>query len=148
MSNISSTGMTVTLIPSKTLVPITLTIFADDADPFDLEAAELAGTGKTLNGHLLIWDKVSRYLATFNVAPGTDEARNMAFAAYMNSTSEGKTSAGDVWTCAITYPNGTKASLGGGAMLSGSLIPGASQEGRQKTLPYAFEFATILPFNA
>lgn len=148
MPNISSTGMRVLLVASQSLIAIELSIFSDDADPFDMANIQIGETAPTLNGHLLSWGKAAKMPATFSVAPGTIEARNLAAAFALNATQEGKESIGDVWTCTVNYPNGSNAVLGNGALVDGPPFVSGSSQGRQKTLSYGFEFGAIVSKQA
>lgn len=140
-NEISGFGLKVRLVASSTFpAGITLTQFADDADPFDLPSIQIRDKAMGLNGDLLTWSKANPILATVNVIPQSDDDKNMAILLEANRVGRGKNSARDVITLTGIYPDGTTKTLSQGTITDG--IPGnsVSSAGRLKSKPYAFAF--------
>jgi len=56
MQDISAIGFTLVLRASETFPSgFTITEVADDADPFDIPAVEIASTAMNVNGDLIAW---------------------------------------------------------------------------------------------
>lgn len=74
MEDISGVGLRVTIVASNTFPSgITITQFADDADPFDVPSMQLADKAMGLNGDLITWSKASPLTPTINVIPGSED---------------------------------------------------------------------------
>lgn len=144
MHDISATGLTITLTASKTFpTGITLSAFADDADPFDIPAVTIAEGAMGLNGDLVTWSKASPTAITINLVPGSDEAENLTILGDQNRPEKGKKVAGDVITLTAVYPSGKTRTFSGGKLTS--YLPGdaSASAGRLKTKPFAFMFESI-----
>jgi hypothetical protein len=141
MENISGYGLRVTLRASVTFPQgISITQFADDADPLDIPSIQIADKAMGLNGDLIVWGKANPLLVTLNVIPGSDNDKNLSILAEANRTGKGKAPALDVITLVATYPDGSVETFTSGAITDG--MPGRSvaSSGRQKTRPYVFAF--------
>lgn len=142
MSNdVSGFGVRVRLVASVTFpAGITLSQFADDADPFDLPSIQVADKAMGVNGDLVTWSKANPILATLNLIPNSEDDRNMAVLLEANRVGRGKFSARDVITLTGIYPDGRSVTLSNGAITDG--MPGQSiaSAGRLKSKSYAFAF--------
>lgn len=70
--DISGFGLEATLIAIPSFpTGITITEFADDADPFDLPEIQITDTAMTLNGDLVNWSTPVPINLTMNVIPGS-----------------------------------------------------------------------------
>lgn len=142
MSNdVSGFGVRVRLVASVTFpAGITLSQFADDADPFDLPSIQVADKAMGVNGDLVTWSKANPILATLNLIPNSEDDRNMAVLLEANRVGRGKFSARDVITLTGIYPDGRSVTLSNGAITDG--MPGQSiaSAGRFKSKSYAFAF--------
>lgn len=140
----SWTGLTITLAADKTFpTGITLSAFADDADPFDIPAVVIAEGAMSGNGDLVTWSKAAPTTVTINLIPGSDDAENLTILGDQNRPEKGKKVAGDTITLTGVYPNGKTRTFSGGRLTS--YIPGdaAASSGRLKTKPFAFIFESI-----
>lgn len=140
-NDIAAFGFTISLIASNTFpTGITLSQFADDADPFDIPAFPINETAMGLNGDLISWSKANPIKVTFAVIPGSDDDVNLAILYEANRVGRGKTSARDVITATAVYPSGATISLTVGKITDG--MPGSSvaSAGRLKTKTYMFAF--------
>lgn len=141
MVNISGFGLIVNIVASNTFpVGLLLTEFADDADPFDIAALQIADKAMGLNGDLIVWSKANPIIVTLNVIPQSFTDLNLAVLLEANRVGKGKTGARDIITMSAIYPNGTPIILSSGAITDG--IPGSpvSSAGRLKSKNYAFAF--------
>lgn len=141
MSDISGFGLRITIIASVMFpAGITLTQFADDADPLDSPSQQLADVGMGLNGHMVSWRTPAVIPVTFNLLPNTADDRNMRLLAEANMVSEGKSSTNDVITMTVYYPSGEVRMLSGGVITDGMIGNGVASAGRLKTKAYVFKF--------
>lgn len=141
MTDISGFGLRVVLRASVTFPQgITITQFADDADPLDNPTAELAQAAVGLNGDLVSWGSAQPQTLVLNVLPRMDDDANLNVLARANVTSKGARPARDVITATVIYPDGRVVTLSQGVILSAVLAPGVASGGRIKTRPYTFAF--------
>lgn len=141
MSDISGFGLRVTVIASVMFpAGITLTQFADDADPLDSPSQQLADVGMGLNGHMVSWRTPGVIPVTLNLLPNTSDDKNMRILAEANMVSEGKPSTNDAITMTIYYPSGEVRMLAGGVITDAMIGNSVASAGRLKTKPYIFKF--------
>lgn len=139
--DVSSFGAVVTLFASQTFPSgITLTEFADDADPFDLPKVAIAATAVNINGNLVKWGKANALKFTLNMIPGSDDDQNLAAIFDANRVGPGRIPAGDEITITVSYPQGNTLNLIGGAMTEGTPGASAANSGKLKSKAYDFEF--------
>lgn len=141
MQDVSSFGFRVRLVASKTFPQgITITQFADDADPFDAPAINVNDSGMSINGDLVIWSRAVPLGVTFNVIPGGPDDQNLAILFEANRAGRNKFPAQDVITVTAIYPDQRQDTYSNGAIISG--MPGRpiASSGRQKAKPYTFTF--------
>ncbi|MEJ2896624.1 hypothetical protein vBBaMIFTN2_15 [Bordetella phage vB_BaM-IFTN2] len=121
----------------------TVTAFADDADPFDLPAIDIATPAMNVNGDLVVFSAPVPVTITLNVIPGSEDDENLAVIFDANRPGKNKRHAGDVITLVGTYPDGSTITLSEGKMTNG--MPGSSpaSAGRIKSKAYAFAFQNI-----
>ena len=139
--DVSGTG-TIVALKASTTFPNQLAIsqFADDSDPLDMPALQIADTAMGLNGDLLKWAKAVPIAMTLNVVPGSPDDTNLQILGDANRVGQGKVSAKDVITATITYPDGSIVILNKGIIKQ--YMPGNSiaSSMRLKTKSYVFEF--------
>ena len=141
MQDISAFGIRITLRASNTFPQgITLTQFADDGDPFDTASQQIMDKAMGLNGDLIVWSKANPITPTVNVIPGSDDDRNLSVLAEANRVGRGKSSARDVITMTVIYPDGRKLTLTQGKLTDAILTRPVASSGRMKTKPYGFAF--------
>ena len=144
MNNIGGFGLVVTLVAVPTFpTGLTITQFADDADPFEVEDLTIADAASGLNGDLVVWSKAAPVTVTLNIIPGSDDDKNLSMLANLNRVGAFKVSTKDVVSLIGTYPNGTKKAFINGAMVVGSPSPSVSSSGRMKTRKYTFKFENL-----
>lgn len=147
MEDISGFGFQINLVASSTFpAGLSVTQFADDADPFDTPAIALADKTMGLNGDLIVWSKASPIEVTVNVIPGSDDDENLAILAEANRVGKGKASAQDAITLTGIYPPspvnpaGKMLTLTPGRITNGAVGSSIASAGRLKTKAYMFTF--------
>jgi hypothetical protein len=141
MENIGGFGLSITLVASVTFpAGLTLTQFADDADPFDSESIQITDTAMGLNGDLLRWSKASKLPITLNIIPGSDDDANLTVLAEANRVGKGKQSAQDDISLVGIYPDGTVVNFLNGVLTDAVPTSSVASAGRLKTKPYKFAF--------
>lgn len=140
--DISGFGTVVNLIASNTYPSgVVITQFADDSDPVDFAAIQIADKAMGANGDLLVWAKATPLPMVLNVVAGSPDDENLEILANANRVAYGKASAADVITATIVYPDGSQKNFFGGRITEapfGKSIAGSSF--RLKTKSYTFTF--------
>lgn len=138
---ISGFGVTATLIADKSFpTGFTITQFADDSDPLDMAAIQIAETAMGLNGDLLSWARATVIPAVIAVVPNSEDDLNLSILADLNRVGQGKVSVNDVITLALVYPDGRNITLSGGKLTMAPFGNSISSQGRIKTKVYTFAF--------
>lgn len=144
MQDISATGITLLVKASNTFSQgFPVTQFADDADPFDLPAIEVAATAMNVNGELVTWSSPQPIATTINVIPGGEDDTNLAILLENNRAAMGKITARDVITIVAVYPDGSTVTASNGKITSGSPGKSVATAGRLKSKAYTFVFQDI-----
>jgi tail fiber protein gp32 len=144
MQDISAFGIRINLRASVTFPQgITLSQFADDADPIDSPSQQLMDKAMGLNGDLIVWSKANPIAPVIAVIPGSDDDRNLAVLAEANRVGRGKFSARDIITLTAIYPDGRSLTLTQGKLTDAILTDPVSSAGRMKTKSYAFAFENM-----
>lgn len=139
--NVSGFGFQIRLTASKTYPNgITLTQFADDADPFDLPALQIRDKAMGLNGDLVYWSKANPLLITINLIPAGEDNANMDVLLEANRVGKGKLAANDIITLVGLYPDGRTVTMSNGVLTDGSSGKSIASAGRLKTAQYIFAF--------
>lgn len=139
--NISGFGLQARVIASKTYpAGITVTQFADDADPFDTPSMDIADDSMGLNGDLLIAEKATTIRGTLAMVPGSDDDKLLAILFEANRVGKGKKSARDKITLTVMYPDGTQTTHAEGLIKSGMPSKSVASAGRYKSMVYGFAF--------
>ena len=121
---------------------ITITQFADDADPLDVASQSIAETAMTLNGDLIKWSTATIIPLTINVIANSEDDLNLAVLMEANRVGRGKTSARDIITLVITYPTPDirTVTFSGGSIIEGMTSNSIASGGRFKSKNYVFNF--------
>lgn len=144
MHDISAIGVSTRVIASLTFpVGFTITEFADDADPFDLPAIDIATPSMNVNGDLVVFSAATPILITLNVIPGSEADNNLSVIFEANRPGKNKRHAGDIITLVANYPDGASLMLSDGKMTNG--VPGNSpaSAGRIKSKAFSFAFQNL-----
>lgn len=141
MQDVSAIGFTLILRASETFPNgFTISEVADDADPFDIPAVEIASTAMNVNGDMVTWSSPTSMTPTINVIPASESDKNLSILWDANRAARGKRHARDVITLVASYPDGSTKTFSEGKMTSG--MPGGSvaSGGRIKSNAYVFAF--------
>lgn len=142
--DISGTGSVVSLVASNTFpAGIALTAFADDSDPFDQPSIRIGDVAMGLNGDLIGWRKAVPIPVTISVIPQSQDDNNLSILANANRVARGKTSANDVLTLTVVYPNGNIITFSNGTITDASFATSIASAGRLKTMTYAMSFESV-----
>ena len=141
MEDISGIGITVTIFASKTYpAGLTISQFADDADPLDLPDIEILSEGMNVNGELVTWLTPKPLAVSINVIPNTEDAKNLDILFDANRPAYKKVAVRDVITFVVNYPDGKKKILNNGRPKTYSPASGIASAGRYKSRHYQFVF--------
>ena len=141
MNDVSATGFSLQLRASVTFPSgFGITMFADDADPFDLPVVSAAEVASDINGNMISWSTPIPQQVTINVVPGSEEDQNLSILLEANIAKRGRRHAGDVITLVGTYADGSTTIGRNGKILSGSRGKSVASAGRLKTKVYTFAF--------
>ena len=144
MTNISAFGYVITIIASNTFpVGFTVTQGASDGDPLDMPSVKIGDLVLGVNGDPISWNKAVPLPMTLSVIPGGLDDINLGILANANRVSQGKSSAQDVVTATVVYPNGSVVTLTQGAITDAPFGNSLSSEGRIKTRQYGFLFGNF-----
>ncbi|MDE9446794.1 hypothetical protein KKJ04_14570 [Xenorhabdus bovienii] len=141
MNDVSATGLSLVIQATKTFPSgIQITQFADDADPLDLPAVDIAQTGMDINGNLTVWSTPTPQTVTMNVLAGSEEDENLSILLEANTAKRGRRPAGDVITLVASYGDGSTTTARNGKITNGSRGNSAASAGRLKSKQYTFVF--------
>ena len=141
MTNISAFGYVITIIASNTFpVGFTVTQGASDGDPLDMPSVKIGDLVLGVNGDPISWNKAVPLPMTLSVIPGSSDDVNLTILANANRVAQGKSSAQDIITATIVYPNGTVTTLVQGAITDAPFGRSLSSDGRVKTRQFGFMF--------
>ncbi|MDE1483402.1 phage tail fiber protein [Xenorhabdus bovienii] len=141
MNDVSATGLSLVIQATKTFPSgIQITQFADDADPLDLPAVDIAQTGMDINGNLTVWSTPTPQTVTINVLAGSEEDENLSILLEANTAKRGRRHAGDVITLVASYGDGSTTTARNGKITNGSRGNSAASAGRLKSKQYTFVF--------
>jgi hypothetical protein len=144
MNDISVFGLRVQLVASETFPSgVSLTQFADDADPFDTPSMQIRDKAMGINGDLITWSKANPLVVTLNVVPASDDDKNLAVLFEANRVGKGKQGARDVVSLTALYPDGSTASFTQGVITDGMPANSAASSGRLKSKAYVFAFENV-----
>jgi len=146
--DISVFGLTGNLTASKTFPNgMSISEFADDADPLDSPDLEIADMSMGPNGDTITWSRPQLIEIVVNVIPQSQDDLNLTALADANRVAKGKSSARDEITIVWTYPNGMKVTASDGKMVTGPVVQSGSSNGRAKTKRFAFRFGQVTRQN-
>jgi hypothetical protein len=144
MNDISVFGLRVQLVASETFpTGVTLTQFADDADPFDTPSIQIRDKAMGVNGDLITWGKAVPPTLTLSIVPGSSDDLNLSTLFEANRVGKGKQGARDVISVTAVYPDGSTVSLTQGVITDGPPANSAASAGRLKSKTFAFAFENL-----
>lgn len=145
MADVSATGLTVTVFATKTFpAGVTLSQFADDADPLDIPEIEIVADGMNVNGELVTWNTPKPIYVALNVIADTEDSENLDIIFDGNRAAYKKTAIRDKITLCVNYPDGKRKTLTGGRPKAYVPSTGVASSGRKKSKLYRFVFENKL----
>lgn len=145
MADISGFGTVVTLVTTDSFPSgLVITQFADDSDPVDLAAIDIADKAMGLNGDLITWAKAVSVPLVLAVIPGSIDDEALQLLAEINRPSRGKPSVGETIQANVLYPDGSNVTLVNGRIMNAAFGKSISGSQRLKTKIYTFAFETSL----
>jgi hypothetical protein len=149
MEDISVFGLTAN-VTADTTFPNGLTIssFADDADPLDSPDLDIADMSMGPNGDAITWSRPQLIEISMNIIPQSQDDVNLTCLMDANRVAKGKSSARDQISIVFSYPNGMKVTCTEGKLVTAPAVQSGSAAGRAKTKRYAFKFAQVTRQNA
>lgn len=155
MVDVSGVFPKVTIISVGIPPLITLTKFADDANPVDVEQIEVTGHAINVNGELVTWEKPAAYLVSVAVLCGTDDDVNLRLLLEGSHATSGKGFA-LAPTITMRVSIGRRNMLGivssedsctytQGRIVSGRPGAAVDSEGKKMSNTYTFVFENAVP---
>lgn len=142
--DISGFGSQLTIYADTTFPNgLTITEFADDADPVDAPSIQIRDKAMGLNGRLVTWGKAQPTNMTVNVLPQTADDYNLQLLFDNNRVGRGKRPVDDVITATLVYANGDVRNFEEGACTDYIPATSIASSARLKTKPYSFTFETM-----
>ena len=144
MQDISVFGLRCQLVASETFPSgISLTQFADDADPFDSPSIQIRDKAMGVNGDLIVWSKATPITLTLAVVPNSEDDDNLSVLFEANRVGKGKQGARDVISVTAIYPDGRTVSFTQGAITDGMPANSPTSAGRLKSKAFNFAFENV-----
>ena len=95
-TNVSGFGLTAQIVAGTTFPNgVTITAFADDADPLDSPDFTAADTAFGLNGDMIVWSRANGIEIAINVIPTTEDDDNLDALLDANRVGKNKSSSRD-----------------------------------------------------
>lgn len=139
--DVSGFGLIVRIVADTTYpTGINISQFADDSDPIDMSAVQVADSAMGLNGDLVAWAKAAVLPVVLNVIPGSPDDISLQILADANRVAQGKIAAYDNITMTVIYPDGSQTTLVQGIITNAMFGKPVSSAGRLKTRAYSFVF--------
>lgn len=144
MHDISAIGVSVRCVASESFPSgFTISAFADDADPFDLPAIDIATAAMNINGDLVVFSAPTPITITVAVIPGSEDDENLGVIFDANRARKGGERSKDEITLVASYPDGSSTTLSEGKMTNGVPANSPASAGRVKSKSYSFAFQTV-----
>lgn len=139
--DISGNGLIVTLTASNTYpVGVSMTQFADDADPLDVPTLQIADGAMGVNGDLIRWTKANIIKLSLSVIPASLNDNILSILLEANRAGQGKISAKDIIQMILNFPQGNIVTLTDGFIIDGMPSNSVASAGRLKSKTYNFGF--------
>jgi hypothetical protein len=144
MADTSHNGAVYTIAASKTTagVPIPMTAFPKDTDPFAVPNSDIADMEIGTNGDEITWGVQNVVESTCALIPATDDHEIMQRICDANRAEKGKISAKDKITVVRVLPNGETTTFKG-RMTNGPATTSLSSSGKIATPTYSFKWSKV-----
>lgn len=144
MADTSHNGAVYTIAASNTTagIPIPITAFPKDTDPFDVPNTDIADMELGTNGDEISWSVQNPVESTCAIIPATDDHEIMQRILDANRPEKGNKSARDKITVVRVLPNGETTTMKG-RITSGPATTSLASSGKIKTPTYMFKFFKV-----
>ena len=144
MANTSFNGAIYTISASKTTagIPIPISAFPKDTDPFEVPNSDVADMEIGTNGNEISWTVQNPVETTVAIIPATLDSEIMQRIYDSNRAENGKRSSNDRIVIVRVLPNGETTTLKG-RMTSGPATTSLGSSGKIKTPTYGFKFSEV-----
>lgn len=144
MANTSHNGAIFTIAASETTagIPIPITAFPKDTDPFDVPNTDIGDMELGTNGDEIFWSQTNPVDATCAIIPATDDHEIMQRIFDANRPGKGFSIFKDKITVVRVLPNGETTTMKG-RIVSGPATTSLASSGKIKTPTYGFKFYKV-----
>lgn len=144
MADVSHNGALYTIAASNTTagIPIPITAFPKDTDPFDVPNTDIGDMEIGTNGDEIFWSVINPIESTCAIIPGTDDHEIMQTILNANRAEKGKSSAKDKITVVRVLPNGETTTMKG-RITNGPATTSLASSGKIKTPTYMFKWFKV-----
>lgn len=141
MADVSHNGAIYTISASNTLagVPVPITAFPKDTDPFDVPNTDIADLELGTNGDPITWTVQNPIESSIAIIPATDDHEILQTIYNANRSQKGSPSANDEITLVRILPNGETTTMKG-KITSGPATTSLASSGKIKTPVYMFKW--------
>lgn len=144
MADVSHNGALYTIAASKTTagIPIPITAFPKDTDPFDVPNTDIGDMEIGTNGDEIAWNMTNPIETTCAIIPATDDHEIMQRIYEANRAEKNSPSVKDKITVVRVLPNGETTTMKG-RIVSGPATTSLASSGKIKTPTYGFKFYKV-----
>lgn len=144
MADVSHNGAIYTISASNTTagIPIPITAFPKDTDPFDVPNTDIGDMEIGTNGDEIYWSVQNPVESTCAIIPATDDHEIMQRICDANRSEKGSKAAKDKITIVRILPNGETTTMKG-RITNGPTTTSLSSSGKIKTPTYSFKFFKV-----
>ena len=144
MADVSHNGAIYTISASNTFanVPLPITAFPKDTDPFDVPNTDIGDLELCTNGDAISWSLQNPVESSLAIIPATDDHEILQTIYNANRTEKGSPSANDVITLVRILPNLETTTMIG-KITSGPATTSLASSGKIKTPVYMFKWYKI-----
>lgn len=144
MADTSHNGAIYTIAASNTTagIPIPISAFPKDTDPFDVPNTDIGDMEIGTNGDEIYWSVTNPVESTCAIIPATDDHEIMQRIYDANRSEKGGSSAKDKITVVRVLPNGETTTMKG-RITSGPATTSLASSGKIKTPTYGFKFFKV-----
>lgn len=144
MQDLSGFGLGITILALQSFpMGYSLSQFADDINPLEIEEIEPVGFDMLYDGSLFAFDKAAPVKLTIGLIAGTADDINCKVLLQARKASSGIVPLPDITSAVITYGNGGRLLLSNGTILKGPLGDTIEASGRTKGNQYTFVFGSF-----
>lgn len=144
MERIDGFGLGVTILALQSFpMGFSISQFADDVSPLEVEETEPVGYDMLYDGSLFAFDKAAPVKLSIGVIAGTTDDINLKILLQARKAASTIIPIPDITSAVITYGDGGRILLSNGTILRGPLGDTVQREGRKKGNVYTFVFGSF-----